>query len=37
MPIAKSPDPAKVQQGGNSYLKTSFPDLEYIKTATLVP
>ncbi len=37
MPVAKSPDPAKIQQGGNAYLKTAFPDLEYIKSATLVP
>jgi peptidyl-prolyl cis-trans isomerase A (cyclophilin A) len=37
MAISKSPDPAKVQQGGNSYLKSAFPDLEYIKSAVLVP
>jgi cyclophilin family peptidyl-prolyl cis-trans isomerase len=37
MPVAKSPDPVKVQQGGNSYLKTAFPDLEYVKSAELMP
>jgi len=37
MPVAKSPDPAKIQQGGNSYLKTSFPELEYVKSAALLP
>jgi cyclophilin family peptidyl-prolyl cis-trans isomerase len=37
MPVAKSPDPAKIQQGGNSYLKTAFPDLEYVKSAALAP
>jgi peptidyl-prolyl cis-trans isomerase A (cyclophilin A) len=36
MPVAQSPDPVKVQQGGNSYLKASFPNLEYVKSASLV-
>jgi cyclophilin family peptidyl-prolyl cis-trans isomerase len=36
MPVAKSPDPSKVQQGGNSYLKASFPEVEYVKSAALL-
>jgi cyclophilin family peptidyl-prolyl cis-trans isomerase len=31
-----SPDAAKVQAGGNTYLKASFPQLDYVKSATLL-
>jgi hypothetical protein len=31
-----SPDAAKLQTGGNTYLKASFPQLDYIKSATLL-
>jgi peptidyl-prolyl cis-trans isomerase A (cyclophilin A) len=31
-----APDAAKVQQGGNSYLKASFPRIEYVRSATIL-
>lgn len=33
----KGPDPGQISRMGNSYLKGNFPDLDYIKTATIVP
>lgn len=34
-PNGRGPDQAKVQHHGNSYLKDQFPNLDYIKSATL--
>jgi peptidyl-prolyl cis-trans isomerase A (cyclophilin A) len=36
-PQGKGPDQGRVQVEGNSYLQKSFPNLDYIKTATIVP
>ncbi|MEW6746589.1 MAG: peptidylprolyl isomerase [Planctomycetota bacterium] len=33
----KGPDPRELQTLGNAYLKSNFPELDYIKSATLVP
>ena len=31
------PDPARIAEDGNAYLKKDFPNLDYIKSATIVP
>ena len=35
-PMGRGPSQAKINTIGNSYLKKEFPNLDYIKTATLV-
>jgi peptidyl-prolyl cis-trans isomerase A (cyclophilin A) len=34
--VGKAPDPVKVETGGNNYLKASFPQLDYVISATLL-
>jgi peptidyl-prolyl cis-trans isomerase A (cyclophilin A) len=36
-PRGKGPDQGRVQAEGNAYLTKSFPKMDYIKTATIVP
>jgi peptidyl-prolyl cis-trans isomerase A (cyclophilin A) len=36
-PRGKGPDQGRVQMEGNAYLTKSFPDLDYIVKATIVP
>jgi peptidyl-prolyl cis-trans isomerase A (cyclophilin A) len=36
-PQGRGPNQQLIQQRGNDYLKTGFPNLDYIKSATLVP
>ena len=36
-PSGRGPDQGRVQKQGNTYLKASFPNLDYIKSATIVP
>ena len=31
-----SVDPAKLQQGGNTYLKASFPQIDFVRSASLM-
>ena len=35
-PMGRGPSQAKITAQGNRYLREEFPDLDYIKTATLV-
>jgi peptidyl-prolyl cis-trans isomerase A (cyclophilin A) len=36
-PRGRGPDQARVQSEGNAYLGSAFPNLDYIKKATIVP
>ena len=36
-PSGNGPDQGRIQMEGNVYLKKDFPDLDYIKSATIVP
>jgi peptidyl-prolyl cis-trans isomerase A (cyclophilin A) len=36
-PRGRGPDQGRVQMEGNAYLKKSFPNLDYIKSATILP
>lgn len=36
-PRGRGPDQGRVQQEGNAYLKKDFPNLDYIKSAAIVP
>jgi peptidyl-prolyl cis-trans isomerase A (cyclophilin A) len=36
-PRGRGPDQRRVQGEGNAYLKKDFPNLDYIKSATLLP
>jgi peptidyl-prolyl cis-trans isomerase A (cyclophilin A) len=36
-PGGRGPDQGRVQMEGNAYLKKDFPNLDYIKSATIVP
>ena len=35
-PMGKGPDQGMLQQRGNEYLKKDFPELDYVKEATIV-
>jgi peptidyl-prolyl cis-trans isomerase A (cyclophilin A) len=35
-PFGRGPDQGRIQSEGNSYLKKDFPNLDYIKSVSLV-
>jgi peptidyl-prolyl cis-trans isomerase A (cyclophilin A) len=35
-PRGRGPDQGRIQREGNAYLKEMFPDLDFVKTATIV-
>jgi peptidyl-prolyl cis-trans isomerase A (cyclophilin A) len=35
-PQGRGPSQVRIQQEGNAYLTSSFPELDYIKKATLI-
>ena len=37
LPVVRGPDQGRVQGEGNTYLKKDFPNLDYIKSATIIP
>ena len=36
-PGGRGPNQARVQSDGNAYLASAFPNLDYVKKATIVP
>ncbi len=36
-PMGRGPDQSRIQDEGNTYLKKDFPNLDYIKSATILP
>jgi len=36
-PNGNGPDQGRIQMEGNTYLKRDFPNLDYIKSATIIP
>ena len=36
-PRGRGPEQGRIQQEGNAYLKKDFPNLDYIKSVTILP